>query len=65
MYPNAPGAVLCALVDAIHSIDNRLNPLAAEFIAKNIQADFFIGCIKGSDGGRDAFHGAGIAEGLP
>ena len=65
MYANAPGAVFGALVDAIHSVDNRLNLRTAEFITENIQADFSIGCIKGPDGGRNAFNRAGIAERLP
>src|SRR5210317_2165794 len=53
MYPDTPGTVFCPFVDAIYNVDDRLNPIPAELITKNIQAYFLIGCIKCSDGSCD------------
>ena len=42
VYPDSPGAVFGSFVDPINGVDDRLYPIPAEFISKNIQAYFFI-----------------------
>ena len=65
MNANPPGTISCAFIDSVHGINDRLHPLAAELIAKNIKADFFIRCIKGSNSCCNTLDRTTIAEGLP
>ena len=65
MDPDAARSVFCPFIDAVHGIDDRLDPISAKFIAENIQAYFLIRCIKCSDGSCDALNRAAVTEGLP
>ena len=62
MNPDPARSISCGLVDSIHFIDDRLNGVAAELVAENKQADFFVGGLKRPDGCFDPLHRTAVAK---
>ena len=51
-------------VDFIHGFHCCLHIPAGVLITEDIEADFFLGIVKGSDGHGDAFHRAAVVSGI-
>jgi hypothetical protein len=52
-------------IDPIHLPDNRFGVIAAVFIAKNVEANFLLRIVVGSDGRGNPFNRTAVAEGPP